>query len=160
MRRKLSIILCVILVIVIAGGSIFWALHLNSAINNYRSPITHTPPQSGEPLGDPLTRRVVFVLIDGLREDTANDLEVMPVLNSLKDQGASTTIHSSVPSFSTPSYGVLMTGAWPYLSDAPAMNLDYEVIPAMTQDNIFSSQRLTWMPGSLPPGRMKPLTWT
>ena len=139
MRRKLSIILCVILVIVIAGGSIFWALHLNSAINNYRSPITHTPPQSGEPLGDPLTRRVVFVLIDGLREDTANDLEVMPVLNSLKDQGASSTIHSSVPSFSTPSYGVLMTGAWPYLSDAPAMNLDYEVIPAMTQDNIFSA---------------------
>jgi len=133
MRRKLVIILCVILITVIAGGSIFWALHLNSTINNFRSPITNTPPQPGEPLGEPLTRRVVFVLIDGLREDTANDPETMPVLNSLKDKGASATIHSSTPSFSTPSYGVLMTGAWQYLSDVPAMNLDYEVIPVMTQ---------------------------
>lgn len=139
MRRKLVIILCVILITVIAGGSIFWALHLNSAINNFRSPISNSPPQPGEPLGEPLTRRVVFVLIDGLREDTANDPKVMPMLNSLKDQGASATIHSRTPSFSTPSYGVLMTGAWQYLSDVPAMNLDYEVIPAMTQDNIFSA---------------------
>jgi len=139
MRRKLVIILCVILITVIAGGSIFWALHLNSAINNFRSPITNTPPQPGEPLGDPLTRRVVFVLIDGLRDDTSNNPETMPVLNSLKDKGASATIHSSTPSFSTPSYGVLMTGAWQYLSDVPAMNLDYEVIPVMTQDNIFSA---------------------
>lgn len=139
MAKKWLVILSVFLVLIISGGSVFWALHLNSAINNYRSPLTNDPPQPGEPLGEGLARRVVFVIIDGLREDTANDRAVMPVLNALKDQGASATIHSGVPSFSTPSYGVLMTGAWHYLSDVPAMNLDYEVIPSMTQDNIFSA---------------------
>jgi hypothetical protein len=139
MRRKLVVILCVILITVIAASSIFWALHLNSAINNFRSPITNNPPQPGEPSGDPLTRRVVFVLVDGLREDLAYDEELMPVFNSLKSQGASATMHVGIPSLSTPAYGVLMTGAWPYLSDAPAMNLDYEDIPVMTQDNIFSA---------------------
>ena len=36
----------------------------------FRSPLRNNPPQAGEPIGEPLTRRVVFVLIDALRYDT------------------------------------------------------------------------------------------
>ncbi|MCJ7695920.1 MAG: alkaline phosphatase family protein [Anaerolineaceae bacterium] len=139
MPKKLFLTIAIILVLILSVGSIFWALHLNDAINNYRSPLANDPPAAGSSLGESLSRRVVFILVDGLREDLAYNSELMPVFNQLRLQGASATMHSRTPSFSTPSYGVLMTGAWPYLSDAPAMNLDYEVIPTMTQDNIFSA---------------------
>ena len=105
--QKLEIIVSIFLVLIISIGSVFWALHLNDAINNYRSPLSENPPLPGEPTNEPLTRRVVFVIIDGLREDLAGDSDLMPVLASLRDDGASATVHSQTPTFSTPSYGVL-----------------------------------------------------
>jgi hypothetical protein len=48
-------------------------------------------------------------------------------------------MHSRPPSYSEASYTVLLTGAWPDISDGPAMNLDYEDIPTFTQDDIFSA---------------------
>jgi hypothetical protein len=63
----------------------------------------------------------------------------MPFLNQLRSQGAWATVHSRTPSYSEPGYSVLMTGAWPDVSDGPAMNLDYADIPTWTQDNLFSA---------------------
>jgi hypothetical protein len=105
----------------------------------YRSPQHNDPPSPGAALGQPATRRVVFVLIDALRADTAANPAVMPVLDQLRQQGVAATGHSRPPSFSEPGYAVLLTGAWPELSDGPAVNLDYEDIPAFTQDNLFSA---------------------
>ena len=51
----------------------------------YRSLLHAAPPAPGEPLGAPLTRRVVFVLIDALREDTSLKPDVMPFLNELRE---------------------------------------------------------------------------
>ena len=50
----------------------------------------------------------------------------MPILNQLRVQGASAMMHSQVPSYSSPGYSTILTGAWPYLNDGPVFNLDYE----------------------------------
>jgi hypothetical protein len=117
----------------------FWATALMGSVFNYRSPLHFTPPAPVAPLGTSLTHRVVIVLIDSLRYDTSINNNVMPFLNSLRDQGASAKMHSLPPSYSEPGYTTILTGAWPDLNDGPVVNLDYANIPTFTQDDIFSS---------------------
>ncbi len=120
----------------------FWATGLMDSLYTYRSPLAGDPPAPGETLGQPLTERVVLVLIDALRYDTSLKQEVMPFLNGLREQGAWATMHSRPPSYSAPGYSVLMTGAWPDLSDGPAMNPEEGELPrTWTQDNLFSAAR-------------------
>jgi hypothetical protein len=133
-RLIVSILACLIL----AGLSYFWATDLMDSLYAFRSPLHDNPPAAGKAFA-PLTRRVVLVLIDALRADTAANALVMPFLDELRQQGASATMHSQPPSYSAPGYSVLMTGAWPDLSDGPALNPDYPNIPTWTQDNLFSA---------------------
>jgi len=123
----------------LAGGSYEWATGLMDSLFAYRSPLANHPPEPGQPLGQPLTRRVVFVLVDALRLDTSLKTEAMPFLNELRRQGAWASMHSRPPSYSQPGYTVLLTGAWPDLSDGPVINLPYEKIPTFTQDDLFSA---------------------
>jgi hypothetical protein len=139
LKRLPAFIAGIVIFLLLAGGALFWAISLIDGIYNYRSPLHDNPPQSGTALGQPATRQVVFVLIDALRLDTSLDKTVMPTLNQLRQQGASAQMHSRPPSYSEPGYSCLFTGAWPDLSDGPAVNLDYEEIPTWTQDNLFSA---------------------
>jgi post-segregation antitoxin (ccd killing protein) len=139
MKRLPALIAGIVILIALAAGSYFWATGLIDSIYNYRSPLKDSPPQPGPALNGPATRQVVFVLIDALRYDTSLKPDVMPVLNRLRQQGAQALMHSQTPSFSEPGYSVLLTGAWPNLSDGPAVNLDYDQIPTWTQDNLFSA---------------------
>jgi hypothetical protein len=139
MKQYRWIILGIITSLVIAAGAYFWGTGIMNSLYAFRSPLKDNPPAPGPALGQPLTRRVVFVLIDALRDDTSRNTTVMPFLNQLRAQGASATDHSHTPSYSEPGYSVLMTGAWPDISDGPAMNLDYADIPTWTQDNLFSA---------------------
>ena len=116
-----------------------WAMSMIGSLYDYRSPIKDTAPAVLPPLGNPATGRLVFILVDGLRQDTALDAEVMPNLAGLREVGASTSIHSEAPSYSEPAYTTLLTGASPEISDGPVINLDYEDIPLFTQDNLFSA---------------------
>ena len=141
MKSKIRIILAIALCLVLAVGAYLWATALMDSFYAFRSPLQHTPPSPGEPLGQPIARRVVFVLIDALREDTSQDPEVMPFLNELRRQGAWASMHSRPPSYSAPGYSVLLTGAWPDVSDGPALNLEYDDIPTFTQDDMISSMR-------------------
>jgi len=141
MKNSLKLIIRLIMVIVLAIGAIYLALEMMDNLYEFRSPLSKNPPVPGRSFGDPMGERVIYVLIDGLRYDTSIKTEVMPVLNQLRSQGASAIMHSQPPSYSTPGYGVLLTGAWPSLSDAPAFNLDYEKLSPLTQDNIFSSAK-------------------
>ncbi|HSM25439.1 MAG TPA: alkaline phosphatase family protein [Anaerolineaceae bacterium] len=141
MKNSFKIFIQLAVILVLGGGAILLALELMDNLYNYRSPLSENPPIPGQSFGEPIGERVVFVLIDALRYDTSLDVEVMPVLNQLRNQGASAKMHSQPPSYSSPGYGSLLTGAWPYLSDAPAFNLDYENIYPLTQDNIFSSAK-------------------
>lgn len=133
------IILGIVACLLIAGMAYFWATGFMDSVYAYRSPLYANPPAPGQPLGQPATRRVVFVLIDALREDTSLKRDVMPFLNELRDRGAWATMHSRAPSYSEPGYSVLLTGAWPDLSDGPAINEPYDEIPTWTQDNLFSA---------------------
>ncbi len=139
MKKVAPIIVGIVLCIVVMLISYYWASSLMDSVYAYRSPLHDTPPSPGEELGKPTTRTFVIVLIDALRYDTALKTEVMPNLNQLRSSGASALMHSRPPSYSEPSYSVILTGAWPDISDGPAMNLDYADIPTFTQDNIFSA---------------------
>src|SRR4030042_1361540 len=139
MKKGAPIILCIIICIVVIGISYFWATALMDSVYAYRSPFRDSSPIPGEPSGSPITRSLVIVLIDSLRYDTSMKPEVMPFLNQLRNEGASALMHSRPPSYSEPGYTVLLTGAWPDLSDGPVINLDYADIPTFTQDEIFSA---------------------
>lgn len=139
MKKTLWLVLGMIGLVIIVGGVGLWAFRMIDSIYTYRSPIASTPPAPGEPLGTPITRRLVFVLIDGERLDTSFDPTIMPTLDKLRQIGASAGMHSQAPSFSEGAYTVLLTGAWPYLNDGPAFNADYPDIWTFTQDDLFSA---------------------
>jgi hypothetical protein len=139
MRKSATIIIGILICFIVMGVSYFWATGLMDSVYAYRSPLRYSPPVPGEALGKPITRSVVIVLIDALRYDTSLKSNVMPFLNLLRSEGATALMHSNPPSYSEPGYTVLLTGAWPDLSDGPALNLDYADIPTFTQDDIFSA---------------------
>lgn len=138
-RKTLSTILRILVLILLAVGAYFWATGMISSNYAYRSPLDAAPPAPGQDLGEPATNRVVLVLIDALRYDTSMDAGVMPTLAALRQSGASARMHSRPPSYSAPGYSTILTGAWPEINGGPAFNLDYEDIPVITQDNMFSA---------------------
>jgi hypothetical protein len=139
MKKYIGLIIGILICLAVIGVSYYWATSLMDSVYAYRSPLRYTPPQPGESLGKPIPRSLVIVLIDALRYDTSMKADVMPFLNQLRSEGASALMHSRPPSYSEPGYSVLLTGAWPDLSDGPAINLDYAEIPTFTQDNIYSA---------------------
>ncbi|MCP4140593.1 MAG: sulfatase-like hydrolase/transferase [Chloroflexi bacterium] len=143
MKNNRWVIIGIVFFVIVAVGNYFWVNAQMDSLFAYRSLLHNSPPVPGEAFEwaqeEKPTRRVVFILVDALRNDTSHKKDVMPYLNELRAQAAWATSHSQAPSYSAPGYSVIGTGAWPYLSDGPAMNLDYEEIPTWTQDNIFSA---------------------
>lgn len=139
MKKSVSLIISCVLCVIIAVVAYFWVTGMIDTNYAFRSPLKDTPPAAGEALGQASTGRVVIVLIDGLRYDTSTNAKVMPTLNQLREEGAQAKMHSQAPSFSEPGYSTILTGAWPWINDGPAFNLDYEKIPTWTQDNLFAS---------------------
>jgi hypothetical protein len=141
MQRARWVVLSLIALALIAYGSYTWTNALLDSLFAYRSPLRASPPSPGAPLGQPLTMRVVLVIVDALREDTSRKSDVMPFLNQLRHQGAWAVMHSQPPSWSQTSWTVICTGAWPEINDAPAINVDYDKIWPWTQDNIFAAAK-------------------
>ena len=139
MKRNWKWIAGILICLGAALGFYQLAIGMMDSIYAYRSPLHDNPPQPGEPANAPLSERVVYVLIDALRMDTAYDADIMPTLNELRQQGAWAAMHSQQPSYSATGYSVIFTGTWPELSDGPVFNLETEEIPAWTQDNLFSA---------------------
>jgi hypothetical protein len=139
MKKITPIIIGIFICVIVMVASYFWATGLMDSVYAYRSPLHNLPPLPGVALGKSNTRTFVIVLIDALRYDTSQNTVVMPYLNQLRNEGASALMHSRPPSYSEPGYSVILTGAWPDLSDGPAINLDYAEIPTFTQDDIFSA---------------------
>ncbi len=98
MKAPLCIVLGIVLCLLLAGGAYFWATGLMDSLYAYRSPLHAHPPAPGPALGSPDTRRLVFVLIDALRDDTSLKTDVMPFLNQLRSQSAWAAMHSRPPS--------------------------------------------------------------
>jgi hypothetical protein len=140
-RKPINWFLIGIIVLpLIAVGAYFWATNMIGSLMAYRSPLAQNPPAAGEAVGQPMTRKVVIVLIDALRYDTSENTAVMPYLNELRAQSASTVMTSRPPSFSAPGWATILTGAWPDLNDADIFNpADRYSARAFTQDNIFAA---------------------
>jgi len=136
--KNRAIIAAIIACLLVAAAAYLWTSRLIGSLAAYRSPLHEMPPAPGQPEGAPLTRQVVIVLIDALREDTSLRAEVMPFLNELRGRGAWAAMHSRPPSYSAQGYSTLSTGAWPDISDGPVLNGDYAQIRAWTQDDLFS----------------------
>lgn len=118
----------------------FWAMEMFSSLEDYRSPLHDVSFLSGDRIGEPITKRVVIVLMDALRLDTSFDSSLMPTLNSLREHGASATMVSRPPSFSAPGWTTLLTGAWPDINDSQSMNPPDEYhARTFTQDDIFAA---------------------
>ncbi len=131
MKRSWKWILGIVVCLLAAVGAYLMAMGMMASIYAYRSPLHDNPPQPGEVVGEPLSERMVFVLIDALRLDTAYDAQIMPYLNELRQQGAWAEMHSREPSYSATGYSVIFTGAWPELSDGPVFNLETPDIPVL-----------------------------
>ena len=143
MKKALVLFTRIFLIIALLIGSYAWLTGMMDSLFTYRSPLKNNPPLSGESIGAPLARKVVFVVVDALRLDTSLNPEVMPNLNRLRQIGASASMHSQPPSFSQPGYATLLTGAWPDINDSPVINVDFEDLYSFTQDDIFSSAHRT-----------------
>ncbi|MHB8133848.1 MAG: alkaline phosphatase family protein [Anaerolineaceae bacterium] len=139
MKPILRFVFVLVLCLALNIGSYSLAMQLLANMYDYRSPLLASPPIPGQSLGSPIARQVVFVIVDGLRYDTFIKSDVMPNLSQLRSIGAYAKMHSRIPTYSSPGYGVLLTGAWPEISDAPPFNPAYEDIHTISQDNLFSS---------------------
>ena len=133
----------ILLLIGLTALAYIWVNALMDSMYAYRSPLVDSPPQPGARLlrddGTQAARRVVFVLIDGLRIDTALDTQVMPYLDKIRRQGAWAVMNSRPASYSQTGFASLFTGAWPEISDGPLLNLDPPELYSWTQDNLFSA---------------------
>ncbi len=164
MHRYRWIALGTLVCLAFAAAAYFWANALVDSLYAYPSPLeTQTLPQ-GQPVGAPLTRRVVWVLVDALRADTAADATVMPNLNRLRQQGASSTLYSLPPSYSQPGWATLLTGAWPDTNGGAPLNLDYDELRPVAMETIFAAAKTAghktaisgyyWFDRMFPPGTL------
>lgn len=108
-RSRYWIVLVVLPLVLLATsvGAATVALRLQSDLDAY-APVPTGPLPAGEKSA-PLARRVVVVVVDGLRVDVSRQ---MPFLESLRARGAWTTLTTGQPSYSKPGYAVLSTGTW------------------------------------------------
>lgn len=141
MKTSHRTLLKIFTILTVSGILGYESFQLLESLFHYRSPLRDNPPISGDAFDHPLTERVVIILLDGLREDTANNAALMPELDRLRTQGASASMSSHPPSYSEPGYTTILTGAWPDINDGPAFNLEYEDIPVITQETIFTTAK-------------------
>jgi len=77
---------------------------------DYRSPYVVEPlTETQIPPSDPLTRRVVLVIVDGLRDDVSRS--GMPNLDRLRGYGADIVVTTAEPSLSYPNWTTILSGA-------------------------------------------------
>ncbi len=140
MKKKNWVYIGIITLLLIAAGGYFWATAIMDSLYEYRSPMAENPPAIGDTTGEALSRRVVIVLVDALREDTSLNTGAMPYLNELRQNAAVATMHSQTPSYSAPGWTTILTGAWPDINDSqPANPPDDDSVRTFTQDDIFAA---------------------
>ena len=84
-----------------------------SALEQTRSPLSRAQPSLIDPGTPRLSRRVVIVIIDGLRYDRSYGL---PFLERLRRQGVDAQAESHYPTWSRPNYVSILTGVPPQAS--------------------------------------------
>lgn len=107
--------------LVLAYGAYALAGYSWDQVVSYRSPYTGLTgagfsgvrPRLDQPIPGAVSRRVVVVLIDGLREDVSR---TMPSIERIRAEGADVSLITPQPSLSYPMWTTIMTGAPPQIS--------------------------------------------
>lgn len=118
LRTALGLCLGPLLALVLAGAGGYTALKMMGSLGEYDPGLPFdsieneadriVPPDSLADLR--LSRRVLLVVVDGLRADTSNSMQY---LNELRKMGVQGTLRVEPPSFSRPGYTLIATGAGP-----------------------------------------------
>ncbi len=119
------------------------ARRINSAIDHqpsYAPPLGHT---SGSP---PIAGRVLYIIVDGLREDVSH---TMPAIENLRSHGAWGRSVVVVPSLSQPSWATLVSGASPEISGSSLINAPYNRIRTLSVDTLFDVAHANHLPASI-----------
>lgn len=116
MERSRRIYLAISLIIILGAGATatcqgvaYW-----HSLDLPHSPLERVHKRTA-PVNRRLARRVVLVILDGLRADRARDL---PALDALRARGASRLVTSSFPTVSIPQYWAMLSGVDPAASGA------------------------------------------
>jgi hypothetical protein len=96
----------VLILALLSLAAVITALLAWTSVSNYRTPYANRQELAA---GTPLTKRVVLIILDGIRLDASRGL---PHLQELAGRGASGVVRTGVPSLSHPSRAVIVTGAW------------------------------------------------
>jgi Type I phosphodiesterase / nucleotide pyrophosphatase len=141
MRRYLSLALTSLAFLVVAGLSGLAVARLMGSLTAFRSPFRAESLPAAQSVGLAQSDRLVIVLIDALRYDTSIDAQLMPTLARLRSQGASAELLARPPSYSEPMWAVLLSGAYPEISGAPPINLEYGELYALPAETLFTVAR-------------------
>ena len=100
----------------VAFGAYVLAGYSWNQVVQYKSPFVTVPAPrsllSVEPTPSPaVVRRVVLVIVDGLREDVSRSS--MPTLNTLRSYGSDVSLTVPQPSLSYPNWTTILSGASP-----------------------------------------------
>jgi hypothetical protein len=134
-------ILLLVLVLLILAAIGYQAQNLAvvgwDSVVEYQTPYLTDLPRGNA--AEPLARRVVLVLVDGLRLDAS---QKMPRLNELRQRGADLSVRVGQPSLSYPSWTVIVSGVWQEVSGVTTNWYEGEV----RVDTIFKAARDAGMP--------------
>ncbi|MEM3396105.1 MAG: alkaline phosphatase family protein [Thermoplasmata archaeon] len=100
------------------------------SIQGYKSPLSSYKNDTMEH-GSPITEKVVFVVVDGLRYDISCK---MSFLNTLRENGSDLVSWTNIPSLSYPGWSALLTGARP---EVTGKILNWGDV-ALRTENLFS----------------------
>lgn len=109
--RWIALVLGLAASLAAAWGAYTLATYSWNQVVDYRGPYTRVQlPPAKAPVGQGLEapERVVFVIVDGLREDVSRR---MPTLNTLRAHGYDVTVRTAQPSLSFPNWTTLLSGA-------------------------------------------------
>ncbi|MEM3567224.1 MAG: alkaline phosphatase family protein [Thermoplasmata archaeon] len=126
-----------------ATGCLFILLSLFTgfSLNGYKSPLGSNISETMEH-GNPVSEKVVLVVVDGLRHDVSCQMEF---LNSLRANGGDFVSWTSIPSLSFPGWSALLTGATPEIS-GKILNWDMSELRA---ENLFSITKASGLENGL-----------
>jgi len=135
---KILLLVLVLLILAVIG---YQAQNLAmmgwDSVVEYQTPYLTDLPRGNA--AEPLARRVVLVLVDGLRLDASRN---MPRLNELRQRGADLSVRVGQPSLSYPSWTVIASGTWQEISGVTTNWYEGEV----RVDTIFKAARDAGMP--------------
>jgi hypothetical protein len=135
---KILLLVLVLLILAVIG---YQAQNLAmmgwDSVVEYQTPYLTDLPRGNA--AEPLARRVILVLVDGLRLDAS---QKMPRLNELRQRGADLSVRVGQPSLSYPSWTVIVSGVWQEVSGVTTNWYEGEV----RVDTIFKAARDAGMP--------------